>query len=457
MKRLRFCVFLISVICLSLTGCSREDSHITGADSDLLSGLAPSLSTVVMSTDYVILNGYRVQFNGRVFENDLTTFYYTVSGVGAVHNLSHFILEIPDCAPELNSSSPIGAKIGVDPLVNIYGAKWDQGLGIGDSRDYSFTFPGDVPLGVIRTVVKASTISDIGEIHGPCAGFEISGNIYVDADSNGVLDISGESGINNVTVTLECEDGYVQTALTGTDGYYSFLVGRGIDNMDNKVYTITVESETAATDFNEELVASFSPTGPTFLVITVNADMPGNDFGFDPNTKELTQAIVDGFIETDGEPLKFWIKEIRAAKNNGGGRVMYDAATLAGFIADIQGLFLPEQFQFTPGNEFEEVYAILQSHSKVALDNLVQELLVAELNHVSGRGLIGAASLQAVMLSWVESVIVDATPAITIQFSNSDSGPLMLGGDLNDSRVGDAMDFLTELNGSIGGGSGGGG
>ena len=454
MKRLSYSILVFAVLVFALAGCSRQDDptlpqypaldHLSAPDAPLALSVGASPTVTTLNT----INGYLVQFDGRAYDNGQTTFSYTVSGTGAEHALSHFFLELPDCAPALDSFSPAGAVIGVNPLVEIYGVKWDQSLGTTESRSYSITFPGDVPLGVIRASVKASTLADIGEIAGPCYGFEISGTVFVDADSNGVLTEADEAGIIvDVTVTLVDGYGNIQTAITDVNGEFAFIKIPG-------TYTIRIDAETAEDDFNEELAASFDPTGPTSLVVTVGPDASGIDFGFDPRTEEITYDIEMGVLLTTGENVKFWKKQLRAAISGGKGNAEFDALTMAQFIEDIQGLFFPEPFQFTPGNEFRDALDILSIKSKDPYQQLLRELLTAEFNEVSGKGLVDAPDLQSVMLSWAESVAIAASPAAPLASSNVDH-PL-LGGMLDD-RVGEAVGFLVQLNGSTAGGSGGGG
>jgi hypothetical protein len=392
-----------------------------------------------------LLTGFLVQFDGRVYSTNQTTFFYTVTGAGSEYALSNFSLEIPDCAPALVAYSPAGATINVHPWTGYYGITWNETLGINESRSYSITFFGNVPLGVIRTSIKASTLSETGEIAGPCNGFEISGTVYADADSNGVMSGADESGISNVTVTLMDIDGNLQTALTDAFGEYAFIKLAG-------TYTVLIEASTAAIDFNEELAASFVPTGPLSKFVTVGPDSPGNDFGFDPQTKKLIGDLDTGVLLTDGESPKFWIRQLRSA-NSGKGKAEFDAASMAQFITEIQGLYLPDPFQFTPGNEFKEAISILNSKSKDPLLQLLRELLAAEFNHISGKGLIGASELQAVLIAWAESVVVQAQEGPT---ASSEFIPLGVIGEGNTKLTG-ATDLLSRINGSTGGGSGGGG
>ncbi len=454
MKQLRSVILFCAILGLALAGCGDHNDPVlpdppTGDHGSTLSTpLAPNdTPSPALSTADIILNGYLVQFDGRTVADDQTTFSYTVTGAGAEHALSHFFLEIPGCAPPLDSYTPPGATIGIEPHVGIYGIKWNLSLDTDGSRSYSITFPGDVPPGIIRTSVKASTLAALGTIPGPCAGFVISGTVFVDADANGILDAPDESGIGDVTVTLSNGVGDIQAMATDANGYYVFVGNTG-------TYTIRIDGETAADDFNETLAASFDPTGPTSLVVTVGPDSHGNDFGFDPRTDEITYDIEQGALLTTGEPVKFWKKQLRAAISDSRGKVEFDAATMTQFITGIQGLFLPDPFQFTPGSEFQEAMDILSTNSKEPLDILLKELLAAEFNEVSGKGLVEVSALQSVLLAWAESVVVAAstTPPLT----SPNSGRVLLGGPI-DGRVVDAINLLVKLNGTTGGGSGGGG
>ena len=132
----------------------------------------------------------------------------------------------------------------------------------------------------------------------------------------------------------------------------------------------------------------------------------------------------------------------------------FDAATMARFIEEIQELFLPDPFQFTPGNEFQAALDILSTNSKDPLEILKKELLAAEFNEVSGKGLVESAELQSVMISWAESVFAGATP---VMLSNTTFDHYISLLATTETRVPQAIDFLVHMNGSTGGGSGGGG
>jgi hypothetical protein len=456
---------LALILAVVLAGCSGQDDPFSadyqhGEQESEQMNPAGSNGASVGVMDAIVLSGYHVQFDGREYGENITTFYYTVSGTGAEDTMDHFFLELPDCAPPLDSYSPPGPYIGTNPYIGIYGIKWDKFLNPDQSRSYSITFPGDVPLGIIRTSVKASDLIEIGTIAGPCdGGFEISGTVYVDADGSGALDGPDESGIADVTVTLLDDDEDIGSATTDENGHYSIVTGSG-------TYTVRVAMATEADDFNEVLAESFDPTGPTSLTVTIGPASPGNDFGFYPRAEEIAEEILEGEIVTTGEPACFWRRQLRAAiwchwwsKWRFGkrccGRTEFDAEEMAGFLDVVQGLYLPVPFQFTPGKEFCEALAILRIGKWAPLHKqLLRELLVAELNQVSGKGLVEDQELQDVLLAWSESVALEANPELNPQLGSA--GRALLGQGI-DERVQQAYGVLFRMNGNTGGGSGGGG
>ncbi len=305
-----------------------------------------------------------------------------------------------------------------------------------------------------------SEVNHLEKYGGSLCYYEISGTVYVDANGDGIRNEGDETGIVNVTVMLTdgCET--LLKATTDADGCYSFTRAPG-------TYTVFIDSVTAEDDFNEELAASFDPTGPISIAVSIGPDSEDNDFGFEPRVEEITQDLEEGDLVSDGETTKFWKKQLRAAINatrhdpmNPSDKfmkckkVVYSAEEMAEFIAEIQALFLPVPYQFTEGNEFKEALQILKSQSKEPVVKLLKELLTAELNHVSGKGIVDGSDLQGVMLAWAESI---AYEALTDEGLSSAYSRIMLGnGDLG-SRVDQAVAFLVQLNGNIGGGSGGGG
>ena len=97
----------------------------------------------------------------------------------------------------------------------------------------------------------------------------ISGNVFDDANWNGVLD-SGETAIPGVTLTLTSAAGYSITTVSQSNGTFSFSVAPG-------TYTLT-----------ETVPAGYSVTSATQrTVIVTTANVGGQNFGLD-----LTQWVI---------------------------------------------------------------------------------------------------------------------------------------------------------------------
>jgi hypothetical protein len=396
---------LATVLAIIVAGCSHYDDPVSvlPASSSPIRAFDKMAATASIDT----LDGYAVRFDGRVFADGQTTFSYTVFGLGNHPALSHFRIELPACAPELAAYEPTNSvSINVDPQAGIYGIEWHLSVEPDDfiGRSYSITFPGDVPLGVVRGVVQSGDLKEAGEIAGPCSGFTIAGTVYVDADSNGVKDGADELGIAQVAVALLKDDTVVELTMTDLDGAYSFRKVAG-------AYAIKIRPVSDGGDFNLDLAESFAPTGPASLQVVVGPDSFGNDFGFLPLAGDIIVDLETGVLASNGENVRFWKKELRAALGNGPGNASYDPVTLLAFISEIQGLALPDPYQFTPGNELSEALAFLGNSSHDPVEELKKELLAAEFNHVSGRGLINEDDLQAVLIAWGESLILEFAPA----------------------------------------------
>ncbi len=112
---------------------------------------------------------------------------------------------------------------------------------------------------------------------------------------------------------------------------------------------------------------------------------------------------------SDGESVKYWKKTLQGALNNSHPPGGYDPQTVVGFVEEVRGLFLQDPYDFADGYEgVQQAFEILKDHYKDEVDILWQELLATELNQVSGRGLVSQPGLQLALISWGESLIVEA-------------------------------------------------
>jgi hypothetical protein len=431
-------VWLVSLGVLLSNCTTREDpASVSPTHQDKSRAIAPA--------SQVLLGNFDVQFIDRVFVDNQTTFSYLVSGTGSGPSLNHFTLEIPSCLPPLASYSPTnGVVIGTDPTTGITGIRWDSSLLPDESRIYSITFPGDVPKGRVDAAIKAGDDPVIGVVPGPCcAGFVISGTVYVDADSSGSRDV-GESGIADVTITLVDPDASEKTTTTDSLGAFSF---RRCDGD----YTIRIDLATPEDDFNDDLGEDFDPTGPNSLIVTVGPDSPNNDFGFKPRTEEIIQDLEVGALQTDGQDVKFWTKQVRWALHGGIGNPDFGLSAMDSFVTAIQQLAIPSPYQFTPGNEYREALEILTTRSKDPVDLLLQQLLATEFNHVAGKGLLAQSDLQLVLIAWGEAIISAGLPASPGAASGRTGGIALAFGTGDFDK---AIQLFELMNGGGGGGGG---
>ena len=363
-------------------------------------------SDAAKSANQTVINDFVVQYDGRTFDGDETTFSYTVFGTGDFIQATQFRLELPECAGELNSWLPSShMRFYTDPGTGIDFIKWRVRINgddlVGDQ--FSLTYPGDVPEGMILSGVKVGALFEYAEVPGPCAGavvYAIGGTVFTDLDGDGALDFE-ELGIANVAVELEAADGSITSQTTDAMGRYEFTGPAG-------AYTLRIDYEGYPEAFNAELQNSFDATTPPEIEVSVGPDSSGNGFGFSPQTEVIIEELENGDLVSDGEDRIFWKRHVRwAIRNDTHADQVHSPEEIVAFLAAVQELYLTEIFQFTPGEELEEAYEILRATDLTPIDELRQQLLVTELNEVSGRGLVDNPELQDVLIAWGEAVWVD--------------------------------------------------
>ena len=442
------------VICLALlVGCSKQEPSLLQP-----AGTSPMFTETSLP--------YDLTFVSRDYSGGQTTFTYQLDGattpcsecVGPrLAYITDISIEIPSCADALISYGPVGGDVGETPF-GFVGIHW--GVGYDDNEDfqYTITFEGDVPAGVVTSVLSSHGLVETHEITGPCGGFQISGTVFTDTDQNNIQSGS-ELGIVGVTVKLTGGEGFSETT-TDADGHYSFTKTGGS-------YTVSIEAATAAIDFNENLEANFEPMGPVSRAVTVGPDSEGNSFGFEPDVDSIIEKIDAGDLTTTGNSYKWWRRELQwAIKHNG--NPVYTPAQLLAFIHNIEDLALLYEYDFTPGHELEEAYDILNNHahgedaadgSEIMLDGktgpdnghdafafLLRELLTTEFNHVSGRGL-SDLQLQHLLVNWGEGLLANHAPAAEVYTLPGDETPNIIESPLDGGGT-----IFRKLNGATGGG-----
>lgn len=175
---------------------------------------------------------YKITFVGMVpdYNNNTSTWTYTVSAVGSAKDLSHWVLEL--CRTHTVKSAtptPWSVPTNGDPTTQVYGIKWDQSLSVGSTRTYSFTLNGIYEITQVKTAIKTGgkTKVAVGYILGPSCEVQnpkakIGNKVWLDSDKDGIQD-SGENGVAGITVKLfKCDNTFVKSTTTNSLGEYYF-------------------------------------------------------------------------------------------------------------------------------------------------------------------------------------------------------------------------------------------
>lgn len=314
------------------------------------------------------LNSYLLEFTGRSVQgsgdSETTTFHYRVSGTGETPQLDSFNLSLPDCAGDLVAYTPVQAT-----TISENSIKWNNSVSKDGSQEYSITFAGNVPLGVVSSTVTRGSNEQSYDIVGPCAGvYTLSGSIFIDANNNQIKDAS-ESGISGINITLKEDDIEIGTEITLEDGSYSFMVLAG-------AYSISVGDDL----LNDDNYTASTATSIDLGEVTENSS--ANNFGYLVNTGKISNDLQQGYYNLNTEPTKFWIQQIR---NAGKSNSQYSVAEINSILTEVEGMLLTEPFQFGT-NKREVALDILTRPIKTDLDEYLQQLLTAELNIATDRG-----------------------------------------------------------------------
>jgi hypothetical protein len=328
----------ILVVLGTFTACEPADEFQNPNESSLDKSIlkdAPSVTKqqeaemppyfIKMLNDYkeVTINTYTVRFLERIVEgtedSPTTTFSYEVSGNGDTPQLDSFFLELPDCAGELIGWAPIqSANLAENEI------KWNSSVSKDGSQQYSLTFNGNIPLGIIDATVTRGSIIQTKSIQGPCSGvYSISGSIFIDANENGEKNAE-ETGIAFIDVKLMDNDNNsgeeIGTVQTLTNGLYSFPVLKG--NYSVEVGDDLLEDE------------NYTAVGKTSRNVgLVTGDVSNIDFGYRLNSDEVIEKLENNKIELDTEPTKFWIQVIRQTGPN---KNLYSPADIRGFLIAVE-------------------------------------------------------------------------------------------------------------------------
>lgn len=313
-----------------------------------------------------ILNTYSLTFLGREVkgteEFKTTTFNYRVSGNGATPQMDSFFLEVPFCAGSLISWTPQNSTNLLDNAI-----KWNFSISKTGFQDYSVTYPGDISLGIVTAMGIRGGIEESTKILGPCMGVSIlSGYVFIDADGDGSKE-GGEFGLPGKSVTLNDRVGNeITTLLTDLEGFYSFMVLDGN-------YRISITE-----DYLDE---NYYGLGNSYKDLqNVAGNIEDLNFGYSVNSDNIIYDL-ENKILLNTQPTKFWLQEIR---NAGRKNSLFTSQVVLDFLTAIEGR---ENSPFDFGTDkIGSAIAILGNPIKTPLEEFIQQLLTAELNVISGKG-----------------------------------------------------------------------
>lgn len=434
----RILLFALALAAGALAGCGDMGTDITAPETG---GRSSAGDPFKAAADVALINGHLVRFDGREYVDGQTTFSYTVLPSEEASPLQRFFVEVPEGLADPVAVAPAYGHLEGLAKYGLYGVIWrteradntdDPAPQPADSL-FSVTYEGDVPLGTIQAMVGADLFYEAGTVYGPGLvpmGYTVSGTVFVDTDFDGVQDSGTEPGLPDIIVELVAPDASVDTVRTAADGSWF---------AENVVLPVTVRIDPAAYPEagNAALDLYYEATTVLSQEVEGEGDAAGVDFGFAPLTDELADAVEMGELPSNGEDRKFWRSQFKRAlvhvhrrhdRGNGPGQV-FDEDELLAFIQVIQGLYYEDPFAFTPGRELREAYKLLLRKPRTKVQELRQELFVTELNHVARLGLWAEnRQLQADLISWGESVVVQTEAEAAAKAGNTDkAGDQLLG------------------------------
>lgn len=325
--------------------------------------------------EQTVIDGNTIRFTGRSVSKNTegevirTTFSYSITNDGTTSQTNNFFLETPSCAGSLHSFNPTQSA-----SVNSEGISWSNAIPNEGTRNYSYTFSGDVPLGIITTSLTRSSSTITRKVIGPCAGvYTLSGSVFIDANEDGVKQAT-ETGIANVVITInDAESPEISwTTTTSIFGNYSFRVLSG-------TYTVSSPEQL----FGGTYTAS---TENSIEVEVPEKDVENLHFGYllnsDKALKDLTEGDLANSLNT--QPTRYWVQQVRHAGRNNSILTMDKLNTL---LTNIQNYLPPDPYGLSGStNKQRTALNILTNPIRTELDAFLQQLLTAELNIEFGLG-----------------------------------------------------------------------
>jgi hypothetical protein len=392
---------LVGLLAVSLAGCDAlaPDDAAPGASSVQRAAktFEEGLPKDVSFTDKAGAV-WTIAFAEAAPDGDNTTFRYTVSVSGAPSTGSFIAMEFPSCATFVGSDPPGTLNANANGTI-----EWhynDLGWTDGEAP-FSYTFAGDVPIGLVRASFKSGGTGSASEtqvIAGPCLGrYTISGSVLLDEPGASTYGISGvtvklleNASGDGYSANLRADGSVDDTRITDGDGRYSFEVWG--PPFHSGIYQVKLAGD-GANDFLLD-TRLFTPLTPLEYDVDVVAN-PANDFIFEVNVDGALQAFEQGTVASDGMPRGYWRVQ---ATGKGSPRYQPEItffevdSLLTAFCGsfDVAFAFGDDGLDRTEASEILKV-----ANVNDPLEALRTGIVVLGLNYADGRGMCEGLSLDS--------------------------------------------------------------
>jgi hypothetical protein len=419
MKRISTATLILFLSLVFIWGCDQLTGPVGPShhDAPQLSSTTDTFTPIYEST----VRNYNITAHPGVYDENMnvTRFSYSVSYAGTGPSSNNFYLEVPECAIGSFRRDLLGSPTNSsavfpydDPRSGTTGVYWNSSLSR-QTSNFTLTFDGNIRQGNISATVESGNRGDTGFIAGPCKGneepivfYEVSGYVFVDVDASLAKD-SYETGIFNVVLRLQ-GTGYDEIVTTDVFGKYSFMAPASSSD-----YTLTIPRTINGEEFNQQFFESYDYSGanlnaddePETTITVVDSDQ-SFDFPFLAKTDKLVEQFEGREILTAARDFAFWRKMVRHAANETQGEVEIPKEDIYRYLYLIEeddfftripaGILPSNPFVFEGSTDAERARYALDTflfnpsdENKTPLELFLRELLLAELNIVSGNGVRG--------------------------------------------------------------------
>ncbi len=311
-----------------------------------------------------LCGGFDVNFDGVTNNNDGTsTWTYTVTGINAAHDLSHWVLAL--CEDNVISASPSPWEVGTDPTSGVFGIKWDVPVNKFNGQvTFSVTLDGQYSQTTTDIAIKAGTDIFYCTTIGPdCEEIECSGEIgnyvFVDMTDDCTGDQTGSTPIAGATVQLTYGN-VTKTTTTDAFGYYLFTELCAGD------YVVTIISVPEAYD---EYTLS---TPGSYNVNLANDDSKfyDADFGYCPPVDDCEgEGVIGDYIWLDencdgiqNHGVEFGIPGVTVYLKDAQGNILQTTVTNNSGLYKFMGLCAGTYYVFVDESTLPEGYTPTASY-----------------------------------------------------------------------------------------------